>query len=564
MARMTGYKFLAETLKAYGVTHIFHVPTAFFGTMAALDGSSIQRVLTHGEKAAAYMADGYARASRRPGICMAQSIGAANMAAGMADAYMACSPVIAMTGGLRPLHRYRYAYQEFEHTQPFDAVTKASYQVDKVERLPDLIRQAFRDATSGSPGPVHLDIQDEALAAEADLEVLVEEQFMRIPSFRPEPEPARVQEAAALLMQAQKPVIVAGGGVIAAQAGDELRELAEMLTVPVATSLSGKSSIANNHPLWVGIVGQYSHWCANRIVSGADLVLFIGTRAGGMTTWNWKFPPRDMPTIQINIDPSDLGRNYPARVALLGDAKVTLQRLIEALEPLEPKTERLAEVQRLVAEWKAEFAPMRESNASPIRPERLCQEITESLPPDCLVVSDTGHSAIWSGTMIELSHPGMDYIRCAGSLGWGLPGAIGAQCASADRQVVCFTGDGGFWYHIAELETAIRHGISPVIVVNDNRSLNQEMRPIREAYGEPLWGNYRELLMFNDVDLAKVAQAMGCYGERVERPEEIRGALDRAFGADRLAVIDVVSDIEAMAPTPREADVKTSVGVPYR
>ncbi|MFQ5860114.1 MAG: thiamine pyrophosphate-binding protein [Dehalococcoidia bacterium] len=563
MPKMTGSKFIAETLKGYGVTHIFHVPTAFFGTLVALEGSGIQRVLTHGEKAAAYMADGYARASRRPGVCMAQAVGVANLAAGMSDPYMGCSPVIAMTGALNPLHRYRHAYQEFEHPQPFDAVTKASYQVDKVERLPDLLRQAFRDATSGTPGPVHLDVWDEALNAEADLEVLVEEPFTRIPPFRPEPEASRVREAAALLMQAKKPVIVAGGGVIASLAWDEVRELAEMLTIPVATSLNGKTSIPNHHPLWAGMVGRYSRWCANRIVSGADLVLFIGTRAGGMTTWDWKFPPRDMPTIQINLDPSELGRTYPAQVALLGDAKVTLRRLVEALEPLEPEKERLAEIQRLVAEWKAEFAPMRESNASPIRPERLCQELTEFLPPDTLLVSDTGHSAIWSSTMIELKQPGVNYIRCAGSLGWGLPGAIGAQCAVPDRKVVCFTGDGGFWYHIAELETAVRHGISPVIVVNDNHSLNQEMGPIRRAYGDPPWGNYQELMMFTDVDLAKVAQAMGCYGERVERPEEIRGALERAFAADRLAVIDVVSDIEAMAPVPREADVRPSVTAPY-
>ena len=222
----------------------------------------IRRVVTHGEKAAAYMADGYARASRGPGICMAQSIGAANLAAGLADAYMGQSPVIAMTNAIPAEHRYRHVYQEYDHAAPFHSVTKASYQVDKVSRMPDSLRQTFREATIGSPGPVHLHVRDEALYAEADLDLVVEERHARYPAFRPEPSMDHVKEAARLISQAHRPVIISGSGVMASGAWPEVAQLAEMLTIPVATTLNGKMTLAADHPLNVGVVGRYSHWSA--------------------------------------------------------------------------------------------------------------------------------------------------------------------------------------------------------------------------------------------------------------------------------------------------------------
>ena len=559
MTRMTGDRFIAEMFRGYGVTHIFEVPTAFFGVLREMEDMDIRRVITHGEKAAAYMADGYARASKRPGICMAQNIGTANLAAGLADAYMGFSPVIAMTGALPAEHRYRHAYQEYDHDPLFDSVTKSSIHVDRVSRLPDSLRQAFRDATSGPPGPVHLDIPDETTSAEADLELIIEEQYTRYPAFRPEPEADRVREAARLISQAQRPVIIAGGGVIASDAWRELTELAEMLTIPVATSLNGKLSIPGDHPLNLGIVGRYSAWSANQIVSSADLIIAVGTRLGGMTTWDWRIPPPDMPTIQIGIDPSELGRNYPAKVALMADARAALRSLMEVLEPVGPREDRLAEVKDAVGRWRDEFAPLINSDASPMRPERICKEIVEHLPSNALVASDTGHAGIWSGVLMQLRDPGLNFIRCVGSLGWGLPGSIGAKAAVPDRPVLCFTGDGGFWYHIAELETALRHDINPVIVVNDNHSLNQEKGPIDRVYnGKPYGRAIQDLMMFNDVDLAKVAESIGCYAERVERPQDIGGAMDRAFASGKIAVLDMVSDIEAMGPVARQSDVRPS------
>jgi len=550
---MTGSRFFAEAMQSYGVTHVFFVPTIMLPALAEMEDMNIRRVMTHGEKAAAYMADGYARALRKPGICMAQTVGAANLAAGLRDAYLAGSPVIAITGGRQPETTYRHVYQEIEDLPMFNAVTKFNAQVDKVERLPDLLRQAFRAATSGAPGPVHLEMRGShghVVEEEGDLELIVEAPFLQYPAFRPEPEGERVREAARVLTGAQRPVIVAGGGVTASQAATEVMELAERLSIPVATSLNGKGTIPDDHPLSAGVMGTYSRWCANRAVFEADLVFFIGSHTGSQVTNNWRIPAIGTPVIQLDIYPQELGRNYPNTVSLLGDAKVTLRRLLEVLTLEAPKTEWVQRVQQLVHGWREEVVPMRDSDAIPMRPERICKEITEFLPPDAVLVADTGHSGIWTGTMVDLKHPGQRYIRYAGSLGWSFPASLGVKCALPDTPVLCFTGDGGFYYHLAELETAARFGINTVILVNNNHSLNQETRLFDAAYGGQQRGRAHEMWQFHDTHFAQVAQAMGCLGFRVERPNDLQDALKQAFAADRPAVVEVLSDLKALASRP--------------
>jgi len=283
------------------------------------------------------------------------------------------------------------------------------------------------------------------------------------------------------------------------------------------------------------------------LVSEADLVLYIGSHTGSQVTNEWTVPSLDTPVIQIDIDPSELGRSYPAKATLQGDARACLRRLMEVLEPLGPRTEWVNRAQELVAEWREGVSEVANSDGSPIRPERLCKELTDYLPSDAVLVSDTGHSGIWTGTMIDLKEQTQQYIRCAGSLGWGFPGALGAKCALPDRPVICFTGDGGFWYHMSELETALRYGINAVIVVNNNHSLNQEKRSNDRLYaGQP--GNPEELWHMLDVDLAKLAQAIGCFGIRVDQPGQIQSALEQAIASGKPAVVDVVSDIEGIAP----------------
>ena len=553
MAKMSGSRLFAEVIHGYGVTHVFYVPTILMRALAEMDDFKIHKIMTHGEKAAAYMADGYARASGKPGFCMAQQIGASNLAAGLRDGFMACSPMIAISGGSVPGSRYRHAYQEVEDFNQFDAVTKFSAQVDDVKRLPDLMRQAFRAATTGAPGPAHLrlsGLHGGAIGdAEAELAPLVEERFKQVPAFRPEPEPSRVREALAVLAKAQRPMIVAGGGVVSSGAQAELVEFAEKLQIPVTTSLNAKAAMLDRNPLNVGVAGVYSRSCANKALAEADLVFFIGSHTGGQLTTSWKVPEPGVTVIQLDIDPEELGRNYPNAVSLIGDAKVTLRQLIDAAgKPAAGAQAWLSRVQALVAEWRAVAEPLMTSNAVPMRPERVCREISEALPADGVVVSDTGHSGMWTGQMIEFSSPRQEFVRCAGSLGWGLPGAIGVKCALPDRAVVCFTGDGGAYYHLAELETAARYGINLVVVVNNNSSLNQEIPLVNAAYKGKEMERSGEIWRFQkSVDFAKLGEALGCAAFRVDKPGQLKELLPKAFAMNRPVVIDVVTDENALA-----------------
>ena len=558
MPKMKGSRYIAETLNGYGITHFFFMPVIVPSALREMEKLGIKRIMTHGEKAAAYMADGYARASGRAGICGAQSVGAANLAAGLQDAYLACSPIIAFTGREKQINQHRNAYQEIDHLDPFNAVTKYNVLVNQVEQLPYLLRQAFREATSGTPGPVHLDLEgmpgNVIAEGEADLDGTVEEAFAHVPPFRPEAELSVVLEALEILARAKRPVIVAGGGVKASQAGKELVELAEKLNIPVATSLNAKETFPFDDALAVGICGLYSRSCANQTVAQADLVFFIGSHTGSQVTYGWQIPKRGTPVIQLDINPAELGRSFPITLGMQGDVRATLRKMIDNAEPsqtraTQPRTEWIESVHQLVRGWYEEVAPLASSEDIPIRPERLCKELTDHLPTNAVLVSDTGHSGIWTGTMVDLKHPDQTYIRAAGSLGWSFPAAMGAKCAVPDRPVICFTGDGGIWYHLAELETALRYGINTVTVVNNNHSLNQERNLNERVYGGKAPGS-DELWILTDTDFAKTAQSMGCFGVRVDHPREIAGALDQALACGKPAIVDVKTDIEGIAPRP--------------
>lgn len=552
--KKTGARFIAETLQGYGVTHVFYIDAILRSTLVEMESlGTIQRIVTHSEKAAAYMADGYARVSHRPGVCMAQSVGAANLAAGLQDAYLGLSPVIALTGRKPPLFQHRNAYQEIVHEPLFEPVTKFNANVVTGEQLPLYLRQAFRESTSGAPRPVHLDLLGTRgeLIEQAGVvaETIVEAPFTHYPSARPEPDPEQVQRAAQALVRAQRPVIVAGGGVRASSAGLEVVELAERLSIPVATSVNGKGTILEDHPLAVGVVGSYSRWCANRVVSEADLVVFIGSHTGDQVTHNWTLPKPGTPVIQIDIDPTELGRNYPETIGVWGDAKAAVRKLVAALESRIGNEQWAGQTRQWVKEWEDEFEPLRDSDAVPIRPEKLCKELADALPTNAVLVSDTGYSAIWTATMVPLIYPTQSYLRAAGSLGWAFPAALGAKCAVPDRPVICFTGDGGFLYHLSELETASRYGINTVTIVNNNSGLGQGVPGINAAYGDRS-GNREALYRFGDVDYARIAEEMGCHGIRVERPEEISGAIREALETNKPVVVEVVTDIQCRAPAP--------------
>ncbi|MEQ8195728.1 MAG: thiamine pyrophosphate-binding protein [Rhodospirillales bacterium] len=554
MAKVTGAQIMADMLKGYGVSHIFMVPAVLRTSMVEIEKrTDIKRLHVHSEKSAAYMADGYARATGRPGICMAQVIGALNLAAGLRDAWLARSPVIAMTGGRDPNTKFRGVYQEVDDVPAFEPVTKFNATVDSAGRFPDMIRQAFRAATTGTPGPVHLQFrgnEGQVDAEEADMEPLCEEMFSHVAPFRPEPPAELVRETLALLEAAEKPVIVAGGGVRASGAGAELVALAELLNIPVATSLNGKDSIPGVHPLSVGVVGSYSRESANRVVNEADLVCYIGSSTGGMVTHFWQVPKIGTPVIQIDINPEELGRNYPFKAAIQGDAKTVLTRMLEQTngESAAKRANWAKRAGEIVGAWYTEFSDLLNSDAVPIRPERICHELSKHVPDDAIVVVDTGHGGMWMGGMYDLRKPSQSYMRSAGHLGWAFSAGIGAKCGAPDRPVICFTGDAGFWYHIAEIESAARWGINSITIVNNNSSGNQSKRGFDRVYGGQQTDEGLRLWHFTSVNFAAIAENMGALGIRVEKPGDLQGALEKALKANRPVIIDVVTDIDALAP----------------
>ena len=561
--KITGAEYLARALDAYGVTAAFFVPTILSRTLYEMEArTGIRRILTHGEKASVYMADGYARASGRPGVCMAQTVGAANLAAGLRDPFLGCSPVLAFTGGPYNWSRGRNYYQEIEDFPLFKPVTKFSAQVTDVGRLPDLLSYAFAAATAGKPGPVHLEVAghsgEDVENGETDAMVPAPRPAT-VPRLRTRPTAESIAAAATLLRAASRPVIVAGGGVRASGAAAELRALAERLNAPVATSLNAKDVLPGDHPLNVGVPGLYSRASANHVLLEADLVFFVGSKTGNQVTLKWQVPPLSTKVIHLDIDPAEIGRHYPDTLGVLGDAKLGLADLTEALAAgsgdagsgpagAGDHADWARRAQDLVRSWREQWRGPMTSDQVPIRPERLSAELTRHLPDDALLVSDTGHSGMWTAGMIDLTHPGQGYIRAAGSLGWGLPAALGAQVAQPGRPVVLFTGDGGLWYHVGELETAARCQIPTVVVVNNNSSLNQEINVYTSAYGGKLHGRHGELWHFRETDFAKVAESMGALGLTVRKAQDFEGALAAALASGRPTVIDVVTEMEALAP----------------
>ena len=547
---ITGARFLAEALRGQGVGHVFFVDAILRRALIEFEALGIVRVMAHAEKAAAYMADGYARASGRPGVCMAQSVGAANLGAGLQDPFLARSPVIALTGRKAPAFQHRNAYQEIEHGPPFAATTKFSARVDDPAQLGSLLAQAFREATTGSPRPVHLDlaglqgeIVETALFASAPVP---EPRFAVAPAFRPLPDPADIAAAAAAIDRAERPLVVCGWGAVQAGAQDAVRALAEALDAPVATSLGGRAILPTTHRLALGVIGTYSAPHANRVARDADLVVYVGSGVGDQVTLDWTLHPAGTPAIQVDIDPAELGRNLPGVLPVLADPGLAAAALAASVRPRRA-TAWARHAAALQAAWRAEVAPLLASDDTPIRPERLCAEVARALPEDAILVSDTGYSAVWSGTLIDLPSPRQSYLRAAGSLGWSFPAALGARCAAPDRPVVAFCGDGGFQYHLAELETAVRKKIAVTVVVNDNAAFAQGRAAIRRLYGNRP-GDPDDINAFARVDFAAVARAYGAEGIRVEHPRDIAPALQAALASGRVAVVDVVTDPAPRAP----------------
>jgi acetolactate synthase I/II/III large subunit len=548
---LTGAEWLSRSIAAAGIDHVFFMDAMARYTLIDLHRQSIRTILAHSEKGAAYMADGYARITNRPAICFGQSVGAANLAAGLQDAWLARSPVIALTGRKAEFYQYRNSYQEIPHQPLFSSVTKFSANVITASELPRLFRQAWTEAVSGTPRPTHLDLA--GLAGEVVELGEVSEQIggatftQHVPAHRPVAAEEEIDNAVALLSCALRPVIIAGTGAVASGAGHEILTLAERLHIPVGTSVGGYGLVPTGHHLFIGTVGNYAAPPSNKIVFDADLVFYIGCHTGDQVTLNWQVPQLNTKIIQIDIDGSELGRSYPDTLGLHGDPKSTLRVMLQKMSS-GPGSRPFAEsAAGVVRGWKNEIAPFIAEESGTIRVERLCAEITRALPNNGVLVADTGYASIWTCTMVGLNGDGQTYLRAAGSLGWAFPAALGVKCGAPNRPVICFIGDGGLYYHLSELETARRYNVPIVVVVNNNSGFAQSISGVRKAHGNSP-GDSDGLGRFGPLDFSVVAKSFGIRSVRVERAADLAKALHDAVGANETVLVDVVTGFEPRAP----------------
>ncbi len=542
----TGAKFLADALVEWGVDHVFFMDAVLRETLVELEGRGVKRILAHSEKGAAYMADGYARASRNIGVCMAQSVGAANLGAGLQDPYLNRTPVLALTGRKNSIYQCRNSYQELPHGPMYESVTKFRADVATPEQLPYLLMQALVEAKSNCMRPVHLDL-DGYRGAEIESALIplpddILKQFLtRRPLPAGLPEKHLVDEIFARIARAQKPMLVVGVGADVPNIRDALAHFADTLAVPIATSVGARSLIETSHPYHFGVVGNYSAPYANEMLAQSDLVIYVGCHVGDQITCDWKVPAIGTPIIQIDIDPAEVGRNYPGITGLSGDPAKILMALAACAEGRSSREAWAAACTKAREVWLEHMKSVTRSEAIPIRAERLAHELSDCLPDNAIVVADTGFSATWTAQLTEFRSPGQRYLRAAGSLGWAFPAAIGAACAAPEAPVVCFTGDGALHYHLSELETVKRWCLPLVTVVNNNAALGQGLRSVKKLY-DGRGGRLDDLVLFEDVNFADVAAQFGIKGERVTDPALIIPTVKRAIAAREPFVIDIVTD----------------------
>lgn len=547
---MEGAEWLARTLRQSEVSHLFFVDAVLRRTLLALDPLGVQPVLAHTEKSAAYMADGYARIAGRPGLVAAQAVGAANLAAGLQDAWLGRAPVLALTGR-KPLgHQHRNAYQEVAHAPLYAPVTKHAAMVERAEDLPRALRFAWSAMLAPPPRPAHLDLN--GLMGEVIERGEIAEPPLALAGWRaPRTRSiaADLDRAAELLRGAQRVLLVVGEGAQLSGCGAEVLALAEALRAPIVTSLGARGIVPTRHPLHLGVLGAYAAPAANRVAQEAELVFFIGADPGDMLTNYWRTPRPGVRALQLDADAMEFERSYALECALHGDPKLSLAALLPLLRGAAREDAYARRAADAMAEWRAAMAPRLASRDAPIDPARLCAEITRALPEHAILVADTGYSGIWTGNLIELDGSTQSYLRAAGSLGWSFPAALGAKCAAPHRKVLCWSGDGALYYHLTELETARRRGIAVTLVVNNNSGFGQGWpNYLRQAGNNPRAAE--QVLRFGPTNFAEIARGFGVEGIRVEHPDQLAPALARALAADHSVVVDVATDITARAPEP--------------
>jgi len=551
--RGTGGALLYATLKSHGVTCLFGMEDPIH-VFHAVDRSFTRIVTVRDEKHAAIMAHGYAQVTGRPGVCAATfGPGATNLITGLLEAQRSSVPVIALVQDHALRLKNKHASSALDHAVALAPYVKEVIRIDMPEQAGDAVRKAFRIATTGRPGPVVLLCPGDVMAAEAEAETSADPAYTHFPANRVRASRDSIAAAAQLLASARRPLLIAGGGTIISGAEEEVRLLAELFDMPVATTMTGRGAIADAHPLAAGPLGsttggRYGRGrISNTLFAEADVVFVLGSRTGQLCYSDWTLPKAGTKLIHLDIDPAEIGRNFSTDVAMVGDVRDTLRDLLAHCAELGLARTDAAGRERLDAltrDWREEFHPVATSGQVPIRPERLLAEISARAGEKTLIVTDASYVTGWAMSHIDVPKAGRFILspRGTGGIGWSLPAAIGAKLADPSLDVVCVTGDGAFGYVFNELETAARYGVEVQVVVFNNGTLG-----FQRHWEQKVMGRYLEC-DFLDIDFAELGRALKCGGERITDPAGIAAGLARGLAAQGPYVLDVVIDPDATAP----------------
>ncbi|GAB5471123.1 MAG: thiamine pyrophosphate-binding protein [Rhodospirillales bacterium] len=503
--------------------------------------------LINDERCAVFAADAYAKISGRPGLVDATlGPGATNLVTGLVEALNAGTPLIAIVGDAQRDHAGKNMTQETDQVSILRPACKELIRIEAIQRIPEAIRRAYALATSGRPGPVVVDVPEDIAHGlygfEAE-EFVCDPIHIQVPALRCRPDAAAIAEAAGLLRAAERPLMLCGGGVHLSDASAAVIRLAESCGIPVAHTMTGKGAISCADPLSAGLFGRYDR-IANDLIAASDCLLVVGCKLGEIATKRFSLPAPGQTVIHLDSVAEEMGRTYRPTLKLWGDARAGLDDLSDALASdaaarKAARADYLAEVPRKMATWREEVSGRLRSDESPVHMARLIAEINKALPADGYLIADGGFAAHWGGLLFDSKHAGRSFVPDRGfaSIGYGLPGAMGAQLARPDAKVIGLTGDGGFNMVLGELETARRMGLGCSVVVVNNAASGYVKALQHLMYGE---GAYQSSDLA-ETDYAAVAQAMGCHGIRVSKPEDLAPALAAAFAETaRPSVIDVL------------------------
>ena len=545
---MTGGEALARMLAAHEIGPMFGM--GGFQLLPFYDAArrlGIDHNLVNDERCGVFAADAYAKVSGRVGVCDATlGPGATNLLTGMVEALNAGTPLVLVAGDSHRDHSWKNMTQESRQMEILRPAAKELIRIESIQRIPELVRRAFAVATRGRPGPVVLDVpEDIAHARHAfDLADLAADPDCRAaPSLRSRPSAESLRAAAALLRDAKRPLVLAGGGVHLSGAADTLTAFAEAQSLPVAHTMTGKGAIACTHPLSAGLFGRYDR-IANELIARSDCLLVAGCKLGEIATRRFTLIPDGVPLIHLDIVAEEIGRTARPSVALWGDCREGLRDLADALagdgERLRAeRADYAAEVTARMAKWRAEVDHRLTSDESPINMARMIHELNGILDREALLVADGGFAAHWCGLLYDTKAPGRGFVPDRGfaSIGYGLPGAMGARLAAPGRQVVGITGDGGFNMVIGELETARRMKLAFTLLIVNNAASGYVKALQHLMYGQ---GGYQSSDLV-EMNYANIATAMGCNGIRVEDPDRLADALATGLDTDHVpTIIDVV------------------------